>query len=576
MGKLKLKDQSQGTRNTRRAWLHSRHAQPLAVSAFDRFCAALKRLFVSLLFATAATALFLAIPFRHWDHYEDWAVIQDALTRLAAQTASNADIQRLHSAATAIGILWSQPEGPHPAQWAPLQSLRYDAAYGVVQTLALGIIKQGNTSRGYNELIRLQQRTENADVPNIPSTTQFKPICPICEGKGTAALNKGFPLTATLRNTFMRVRKLQGNRPVFQKCPSCQGSGTLAKPDSQYASIASSIPSLVSASAYGTLINIDEGMIFWTPLHALATAQRAILKTLGLAAHAWPQTRADAPTVTDPFASLRTACEALLKSPKNEPDAQILAEAAKSEDTPPALRNLAMSAFGISLLMRENTGSYSRVCAIQKSTFGEPYPAPLFTAGDYTANCKDCLGKGERPYPCPTCMGPNACSVCKGKGQTQTVDGFVPCRACKNTPDCLRCKGKKSVNAFCTTCRGEKKIYMPSTRVRAAYGDVLTNLIAHCDAAISENPTPLASTTPQESKALVPALIILGVTLPAALLIYFFMKWKRVRQFSTLPGMENIDTDLFIDPLSLSAQEGRNNVKRKTARIPAPDKYDQA
>ena len=588
------------------ATLHPRFAQPQPATVMERFCAALKRLGILLLLAAATVAIFLAIPLRHWDQHADWQDIRASLTRLAAQPDSPADMQRLHNAAAAAGLLWEQPSGPRPTKWHPLQSRHYDAAYEVVQTLALSIIRQGNTARGLNELERLGQRAEPASASHPLASLQKRlssaknqvksklTACPMCKGKGWTTLGKEFPLKAALRNTRAADKKLQENAPLRQNCPSCQGSGKQAAPGSQpapsgagtpaklndmqadTARIISSAPSLFTDSVKGAILSIDEGMALWRPLHAAANAQRSIFRSVGV--HV-PDKRPNAGTTirVDPFAYVRTASEALLASPLNEQHAQVIADTAKSEDNPAALRNLAMSAFGISLLLRNNTGTYARVCAIQKSTFAEPYPAPIFTASDYIANCKDCGGKGERPYPCPSCMGPNGCKTCKGKGQTTTVAGTSPCPSCKNAPTCLRCKGGKSVTATCTTCRGEKKMIKPSARVQTAYGEVLTNLIAYCDSAASAETLleaePDTAPPPSRSGILIPALILVIAALPITLLTCLVMKRKRAQQFSALPGMQNIDADKFTDPLSLNAQKARNQAKRKTARLPIPDEY---
>ena len=561
------------------AWIHPRFAPPAPVTAQERICAALKNIAALLFFATGVTAAFLTVPLRDWDRHDEWQAIRTPLARLASQPDSAADMQQVYDAATAADILWNQPSGSYPTKWHPLQRKHYDAAYGTVQTIILGTVKQGKASQGFNELSRLWHRADSASVPNLPDTAHFKPAyaaCPACAGNGKTVLDRRqFPLTATLRKT-MHTREI-GGKPMARSCPSCQGTGEQPTEISRRNSItrlSASAPGLFKDSVKGTLKNIDQGLAFWQPIHTLANAQRFILTSIGLSAAPRPQTHGSIAPASAPFAHVRAAGEALLASPLNEQNAQVIADTAKAETNPPELRNLSMSAFGISLLMRSNTGNYARVCAIQRNTFAEPYPAPMFTEGDYIANCKDCAGKGQRPFPCPSCMGPAACKTCGGKGQTTALDGTVPCPACKNAPVCLRCKGKKTVPATCTTCKGAKKTFRPSDRVRAAYGDVLTNLIAYCDSvAIAASPDEASSpSAPSRNGLLIPILILIGTTLPVIILIRLTLKRKRARRFSSLPGMENIDTDRFTDPLSLSAQERRNQVKRKTARIPFPDK----
>ena len=551
MANIKLKEQPKETETpapeagtgTR---FHARFAKPEPATATERLTPILKRLTFAILSAAAAIAIFLTLPFRQWDHYADWVAIQDTLAKLDTKPDSAADMVRLRNAAATVGISRGLPAGPRPDKWSQrFQRLHYDSAYGLAQMLALDTIRRGDARNGIGELEILTRRTENATVPNIPSTAHLKSIlapthaaCPACKGQGLLALNPSFPLKATLRNTFTRTRKMQpSTTPVFQKCPTCRGSGIQAAPGAQNAQAAAAALPLLSASVSGTLLNIEEGVTLWRPLHTAANMQRAIFGNAA-APHAG----------TDLFTRLRTASETLLDSPTNGPGAQILADAAKSEDTPPDLRHLAMSAYGISLILRNSPDTYGKVCDIQKNTFAPPYPAPFFTESDYTADCEACQGTGQKSSPCSHCSPPDT--------------------ARKNAPACDWCKGKKTMLGTCAPCNGKANMFKPSPRVQAAYGDVLTSIIARCDAAA------LDDAPAQEINLLLPALL-LGAALPAALLISLAKRRKRARQFSSLPGMQDIDTGKFTDPLSLGAQESRNNVKRKTARIPIPDEHSQ-
>ena len=496
----------------------SRFAKPKPPTATERLAPTLKRLATGLVLVVIAAAAFLLIPFRDWDQYADWQAARGALIRLETQPDSPADMKSLHSAATAIGILWGEPAGARPTKLHQrIQRRRYDAAYGIVQTLALGSIRHGSVPFGISALDRLEQRTGAVPTPNLPAIPQLQTTCDVCrtgkteescpscngQGKKTVTVtngSSGFPLTASLKNTRPPNRsQFKRDAQRVQNCLSCQGTGRQTKPcpscGGQINTVnLGAVPGLLAESVRGTLANIDEGMSLWRLIHTFANMQRAILGGTSPSADSEsdPEDPAASPTAlrgeAKPFAYVQTACETLLTNPLSEPDTQTLADVAKAETNPPTLRNLAMSAFGISLLLRGNTSNYSRVCAIQKNTFGAPYPAPFFTESDYIAACEDCLGKGEKPYPCPTCMGPNACSACEGKGRITTKDGTVPCGACKNKPACTRCKGQKTVNASCAACRGEKKTIKPNDQIRAAYNKILADLIAYCTASTGDAP----------------------------------------------------------------------------------------
>ena len=544
MANLRLKEQPPETCEPHRAKIPSRFAQPQPAPAGDRILAALKHLIRFLLFAVAAIAAFLITPFRGWDQYEVWQSAQETLAKLETQPDSVADMQRLHAIATAAGILWSEPAGPRPDKWYQrLQRDDYDAAYSIIQTLALGSIRQGGVPFGIAELGRLERRTDSASVPNLPAIPQLQTTCDACRGGKTetacsacngqgwktmaAGGTSGFALNATLKNT-RKPNSTQAKRDTQrrQSCLTCQGTGKQTKPCPSCGgqintTNLNAVPGLIVSSVQGALANIQQGMTFWRPIHTLANVQRSILGDERAAAEDTLQDNASSASprqpvqASDPFAHIRTAAEALLATPLSEPDAQTLADIAKTETAPPELRNLAMSACGLSLLLRNKTGDYARACAIQKDTFPEP-AAPTFTESDYIVNCKDCDGKGEKLNPCPHCMNPAAANS-------------------KNATACSWCKGKKTMLGRCIACNGEKKTFQPSDRVRTAYSTVLTQLIACCNAAVTEveqetDDTPFsvaASPRVPRSRSLLPVGILIVAALPISLLTYFGIRRKR-------------------------------------------------
>ena len=523
MANIRLKEQPQETSETEplftSARFHPRHAQPKPPTAMERLIPALKRLALFLVFAAVAAAIFLAIPFRQWDQYADWKAIRDTLASLSAQPDSLDGMKNLHSIALAVGILWDEPTGTRPEKWHQrLERQHYDAAYGVVQTLALGIIQQGNAARGLDELESLRQRTGSASVPNIPSADQLKAAaaaaaqaktacaackdgrvekpCTPCNGQGwttISAANTSFPLKATLRNTRARRSitpvQAQRNAPDRQPCFSCRGTGKQAAPCPSCggksgggqggaalldAAQLSAVPGLLARSIAGTLLNIDAGMAVWRPIHTLANIRGALLGDSGAdfqdgqpdeADTAGNDRPATAMPSSGPLTHIRTACETLLETPLSKPDAQTLGDAARAEVNPPDLRNLALSAYGLSLILRGEMDAYRKICDFQKRTFGAPYPAPFFTESDCIAACPECAGKGEKPNPCPQCMNP---------------------AAPKNTAACAWCKGKGSMLGTCIDCNGEKTAFRPSDSIKAAYRQVLADLIAYCTTATGD------------------------------------------------------------------------------------------
>jgi len=247
--KLRLKEQASGSSDSR-AWLHTRFAQPKLPSVPERLLSAMKRLARMLIIALAIVSAFLAIPFHRLDNYVAWQQVQDALIQLETQPDSLPLYQRLWATAEAANMLWDEPNGARPEQWhQSVQRNRYDACYGVIQILALGMIKKGDTPRGVKALDQLQQRTGLHSLPNLPCKDQVITVCkkcmkgkietkcPACDGRGACKRCDGqgsllvpshkssFSLNASLEGTQRSVKRLGADTPIRQNCPNCRATG---------------------------------------------------------------------------------------------------------------------------------------------------------------------------------------------------------------------------------------------------------------------------------------------------------------------------------------------------------------
>ncbi|MDD4018631.1 MAG: hypothetical protein PHV28_11890 [Kiritimatiellae bacterium] len=531
--KLRLKEQPPSS-SASRDWLHTRYAQPKPPSALERFVAAIKRLGRLTILAVVVVSVFLVIPFRRWDDYAIWQQVQEALIQLERQPDSLPLFQRFWATAKVANILWTEPSGARPEKWCQsVQRKQYDACYGVIQVLALGIIKNGNVSQGVGELDRLQQRTGLSSLPNLPCKDQvirictkckngkIEEICPACKGQGTVSVpasKSSFPLNASLGGTRQPSKRLGSETPVRQNCPKCQATGkcTIKCPtcsghvtDINFAAY----PDVFQSTVRGTITAIAETMRLRRITHILANAQGLLLlrsrevgNNILSAAHGdmvFNSTNSTAsllnPSQVNESAAfhgvaaqdslearLQKACGTLQHTPLSVPDLQILADVARSATNNPALRSCAMAAFGLSCLLQGNTNAFTRVAQIQKTAYPDLPPLLTITEGDYTATCDGCLGACKKDMPCPSCMGPGKCKVCNGAGRTAAGDGFVPCEACGHQETCRMCKGQKRMAATCPVCRGTGKTFKLNDNVRKNYNALLTNIVTMCRENLAE------------------------------------------------------------------------------------------
>jgi len=247
--KLRLKEKNQGPGDSR-AWLHARFAQPKLPSAMEQLFSAIKRIGYTIMVALAIISIFLAIPFQRWDDYSIWMRVQESLRQLETRPDSLPAFQNVWAAAEAAHVLWTAPNGARPEKWyQSVQRNRYDACYGLIQTLALGMIKNGDVQRGLRELDQLQQRTGLHSLPHFPSKDQIitpctncrngqiEKKCRACDGSGgckrcnrlgslsVPSQSKSFPLDASLGGTRRQAKRLGAENPIHQNCPDCHATG---------------------------------------------------------------------------------------------------------------------------------------------------------------------------------------------------------------------------------------------------------------------------------------------------------------------------------------------------------------
>lgn len=537
MAKLTLKEPPENA-NAPKKWLQERYTPPQAPTFFENLVYHFKRLARVLLILIVILVAFLALPFRKWDNHDAEQALKRAVENLAAHTDSREALSELYAAAEMCGLTWGQPNGPRPTKRHQfLQRHNYDISYGVIQTLGLGIIKEGNIARGMKELRDLYQRTAFASVPGLPNYACSKcetgineEPCAACGGEGQITVTQdpsAFPLQETLKDTRKNIVALQKSviekKSVRQNCPKCNGTGKMpcAECMNQMVVIKTSeAPRLFSDSLNATLRIFDQSELFRRAVHVMAVVQRTVLgggqKALyesrnikGVAQISellFPsETENTASSVSHPAGAvgassrkhvvdpvtikLHKACERVLVDEEYDADLQmLLGEAAHSAGKNPALQNCAMSAFGLSLLLNGKTNEYCRVAEFQKAKFNGTQPLLSIQDGDYLLDCTECDGNGKKLTPCPACTGPNACPACKGTGKTKVGEGLVPCEDCRNRPPCTMCKDTKKVMAVCPECRGAKKIFKVGDKIKSAYMSALSNMLALCAAEIASAP----------------------------------------------------------------------------------------
>ena len=319
--KLRLKEQPSAT-NASTNRLHSRYTPPKPPSMLERFIAAGKQLGRVVIFTLVAVTAFLFIPLLSWDDYTVWKQMQEALIRLEAHPNSLPDLNRISASANSAMLLWSEPSGARPEKWYQyFQQSHYDECYGIIQVLALGLMKHGNPSRGVNELERLQKRTDKSIVPNLPFAEQAFKICTkckngyiqeechlcrgngkclSCEGRGWVTVPSKKPpvsLHDTLSSSRRPDKVLGSDPPIHQNCPNCQQTGKCLTCDgtgkSKVLLICSAcggqqtiiyfkaVTNLFQNAIEGTVSAIDHSMTFRRVVHAGATIQQALLRRSG-------------------------------------------------------------------------------------------------------------------------------------------------------------------------------------------------------------------------------------------------------------------------------------------------------
>ncbi len=517
---LRPKEQPSST-NTAIDAVHNRYVQPRPPTVLERLAEAFKRFGRLILLSGVVLAVFLVIPFRSWDDYTVWSHIQEALIRLGAQPDALPNFKQVMAAAKSANILWDQPSGARPEKWYHYaQRNRYDAHYGVVQVLAIGLIKHGESSRGASELGRLQQRAGLGTVPSLPSTDQvittcsqctqgkIEEKCQACDGQGSATIptsKSAFPLTGGLGGTgknSSRSGKKLGDEAirVTHKCPTCDGTGkhAITCPTCRGRTTIirfAEIPNVFQNTLTGTVKAIDKDMTLRRIIHIAANVQRAFLRkggelSSGVLAVAQDDTifnstnsanaflqpapigksaTTDATIAQDPATGehrnvtqslsekrLQIACETLQLMPLSVANLQILADVARSETNNPALRGRAMAAYALALLMQGNTNAFSRAAQIQRDLFPDPPPLITITPTDCMAPCTDCLGKGEKRTGCPFCRGTGKCETCDGIGNI-TGGGR------SHTP-CPSCK----LSGICVKCEGQARLIITCPTCKGA------------------------------------------------------------------------------------------------------------
>jgi hypothetical protein len=498
--KLRLKDQPQST-NASIDWLQNKYAQPKPPTALQRFVEDAKRIGRMLLLAAVVLAVFLAIPFRRWDDYSAWSHIQEALVHLEAQPDSLPNLKQVYIAAQSAGLLWDQPNGARPAKWYQrVQAERYDAAYGVAQVLAVGLVKNGNAPRGVRELSRLKERTGLTSLPDLPSSDQAiracascksgktEEKCPACAGKGGCARCDGQgsvtvpspksvpPLTAKLGGTgkaSSREGKRLGDEAlvVHHSCPKCKGSGkcaacagaglitTTCKACGGRVTIINfaADPSLFRDTLQGTIATVNNGMPLRRAIHIAAEAQRVFLNKSGAlsnSALSWAQGDAVF-TGTNPAASLSQPLQPnafsegasdidLSGKTAGRGDAALGLPEARLQQACATLQREPLSVPGLTILAEVSRGPTNSPAL--RSRAMAAYALALLMQKNTSAFARAAqIQRATFPDlpPLLTITSEDytaTCDVCLGKGKKD-----MPCPSCMGPSTCETCKGTRKL-----------------------------------------------------------------------------------------------------------------------------------
>ncbi|MFO7937376.1 MAG: hypothetical protein R6V06_07205 [Kiritimatiellia bacterium] len=250
MNKLKLKEKPQSDNQPAIDLSKGRYAKPKPPTIVERLFRKIKKILPAVIFTAVLAGAFMLLPFQRFDEYEKWEEIRNALTDLDIQPDSYSKIQRVSALAHTNGFLWTQPKGSRPEKWHQyFKRMKYDAKYGLIQVLALGLIQHGKENRGLSELRKLQQRTSFKSQPDLPATAQViktctkcrngkiqkkcpecggSGICSRCKGKGTIPIEQqsSFPSgRLTLENTRNIKSKALTTSKKTHRCPVCNGTG---------------------------------------------------------------------------------------------------------------------------------------------------------------------------------------------------------------------------------------------------------------------------------------------------------------------------------------------------------------
>lgn len=269
-----------------------------------------KHLCVWLVFVTVVLVAFLCAPFQRWDDYLVWQRVRGALERVADHPDSLPELRNALMVANSAGLLWTQPCGSRPTEWyQAIERERFDASYGVVQTLAVGIVLHGNTEQGLQACSQLERRTGGRGLDRLPDAKKIGPackrckngkasvVCPACSGSGKCARCGGKGVVAFSKTesppSSMRMRRIdESARNLNWPCPVCEGlkKCTTCKGVGKIDVICdgcggkgvvidyTAVTNVFRGSVQSALTLIDEGQPHRQAIHALADVQRLFLK----------------------------------------------------------------------------------------------------------------------------------------------------------------------------------------------------------------------------------------------------------------------------------------------------------
>lgn len=173
---------------------------------------------------------------------------------------------------------------------------------------------------------------------------------------------------------------------------------------------------------------------------------------------------------------IQQACIALQQSPFAATELKVLSDVAHNTSNCPALRSRAMAAYSLTHLMQGNTQAFESATQLLHATDPDQDALVTVTRADAFITCDACKGSGKQTTLCPSCMGSGKCKVCAGTG----VKDSATCAACKGKGLCAMCLGKQKIEIACPTCKGTCKVFSPSTKIRANFDALLTDIITLC------------------------------------------------------------------------------------------------